>query len=80
MDDKPGARPCFQLILRALPRAVPTVVRLRRLLKAFLRCYGFQCVDACELPRRVGKEDSQEQMRADDGRFDPLFVRSPPVH
>jgi len=56
MDDKPYEQPCFQLILRALPRAVPVMVRLRRLLKACLRCYGFQCVDACELRRQVGKE------------------------
>ena len=53
MDDATHEQPCFRLMLRALPRAVPTVVRLRRLIKTFLRCYGFECVDACELPRQV---------------------------
>jgi hypothetical protein len=46
----PAQRPEFLLRLRALPDRTPPVIRLRRLLKALLRCYGFRAVEVRELP------------------------------
>jgi hypothetical protein len=61
---QPDAAPSmtFTIVLRALPRhAVPPACRLRRLLKAALRVYGFRCVDICERgPAAVAQDRDQE--------------------
>ena len=44
----------YRLILRPLPGSVLAVIRLRRVLKAFLRGYGFRCVSIEEVPRKAG--------------------------
>ena len=38
-----------RLTLRALPDAAPAAVRLRRLLKTLIRCYGFRCLQVEEV-------------------------------
>jgi hypothetical protein len=48
--EKPVER-CYRIVLRSLPvgpGAVPEVVRLKALLKAALRSYGFRCVEVVE--------------------------------
>ena len=35
----------YTLAIRSLPSAVPSSVRLRRVLKSLLRAYSFRCVD-----------------------------------
>ena len=42
-------QPRYHLVLQALPDGVPAPVRLRRLLKALLRGYGFRCLAAEEV-------------------------------
>jgi hypothetical protein len=44
-----AGRPVYVLTLRAEPDAVPPAVRLRRLLKALLRAWAFQCVEVREV-------------------------------
>jgi hypothetical protein len=34
----------YRLTLRSVPSSIPAPVRLRRLLKALLRAYGFRCI------------------------------------
>jgi hypothetical protein len=36
-------KPRYALVLTALPSDIPPVIRLRRLLKALRRTYGFRC-------------------------------------
>ena len=47
----PNDRPTFAVTLEAVPGwgDVPATVRLRRALKAFLRCYGLRCTEAREI-------------------------------
>lgn len=45
---QPGERPdAVRLTLVPLASHVPAEVRLRRLLKAMLRAYGWRCVEVC---------------------------------
>jgi hypothetical protein len=46
---KPDAQPRYRLTLRSEPLAVPPIIRLRRLLKALRRAYGFQCLTVEEV-------------------------------
>jgi hypothetical protein len=41
---RPGEVPDVHLVLRPLPDAVPSAVRLRRLVKSLLRAYSFRLV------------------------------------
>jgi hypothetical protein len=43
-------RPTFRLVVKAEPSTVPAILRLRRLLKALLRAYGFWAVEVSQLP------------------------------
>ena len=40
----------YTLVLRSLPSAVPSIIRLRRLLKTALRVYSLRCTDVIEHP------------------------------
>jgi hypothetical protein len=51
----------YRLTLRALASSYPLAVRLRRLLKMALRCYGFRLVRAEEVPG--GSEPAQDATR-----------------
>jgi hypothetical protein len=43
-------RPTYRITFTPTAGPAPPVVRLRRLLKAMLRCYGFRAVSVEELP------------------------------
>jgi hypothetical protein len=51
----------FRLTIRPGRDAVPTVVRLRRLLKMLLRGYGFRCISVEELPASVAPAAQDER-------------------
>lgn len=48
-EPQPAGRPRFQLLIESLPSDVPTVNRLRRLLKAMLRGYSMRCIECKEV-------------------------------
>ena len=43
----------FEIRIRALPDDVPVFVRLRKLLKAALRAYGFRCESARDVTPKL---------------------------
>jgi len=52
----------WTLTFRSTPNSVPEEIRMRRLLKAALRQFGFRCVStakAAEPPERLGHESSE---------------------
>jgi hypothetical protein len=51
----------YQLTVEALPDAAPAIVRLRRVIKALLRSYGFRLLAAV-------------QLREDAVTAEPIFV------
>jgi hypothetical protein len=43
----------FTLTLRAIPgKRAPVIIRLRHVLKALLRAYGFRCVSCRPMPKK----------------------------
>jgi hypothetical protein len=48
-------QPKYRLELQAQPGPVDPVLRLRRLLKALLRAYGFRCLSVAEVPSIEGQ-------------------------
>jgi hypothetical protein len=48
------SQPVYRVVLRALPDRVPAIVRLRGVLKALLRSYGFVCTEAVEVKPEGG--------------------------
>jgi hypothetical protein len=73
MSYRDDQQPVFQLTLRALPDAVPPIVRLRRLLKLLLGSFGLVCTEAVELPAasRGVAQASGSAASASDGRRRP---------
>jgi hypothetical protein len=49
-------KPRYSIVFAASPDAVPEINRLRRLLKALLRGYGFRAINVEELPVEPSKE------------------------
>jgi hypothetical protein len=54
-----------------MPSSVPAVVRLRRLLKAMRRGYGFRCVSAEEVPQDGRKRPEKATGVAQDAAGGP---------
>jgi hypothetical protein len=51
----PPRDPDIRITLRPKPDAVPSNIRLRRLLKLALRAFGLVCVDVREVPAETPK-------------------------
>jgi hypothetical protein len=64
-------RPTYRLTLQPEPGPVPELQRLKRCLKALLRCYGLRClaVEQVEL-RPEPSQNAQEARHGTDGAED----------
>lgn len=49
METGKPSKPTFNLTLEAMPGGPPPIIRLRHLLKAALRAYGFRCLQCVEV-------------------------------
>jgi len=58
------ARPTYRLTFTATKDPVPTICRLKRLLKTLLRVYGFRCIEVIELPADVPAIGGQVEVPA----------------
>jgi hypothetical protein len=61
-DEPVTPRPRYELLLTPEPGLVPEIHRLRRCLKALLRCYGLRCLEVREVaaaePAETGSADA----------------------
>ncbi len=64
--DRPE-QPVYHLRLQALPLSAPAEVRMRRLLKSLLRCYGFRALYV----EQLHEGDAQQHPGTGDARNRP---------
>ena len=63
-DDCDTSKQEYTLVLRPEPSDIPSIIRLRRFLKAALRSYGMRCTSIQEQPPETPARDRATQQEA----------------